>query len=90
MYRSEAVVFTSHDLTQEPNGEHSALMVGTRKDEECACLSMQKSRADVTRRAESITSCSGQHGRVIVTVKRKTYIIELLFGMIARAMTLRS
>ena len=87
MCHPEAAVFVSHNPTQEPNGEHSASKVGIRKAEQCACLSMQKSRADVTRRAESIFSGQEQHGRVIVTVERKAYIIELFFGMITRAMT---
>lgn len=88
MWHREAVVFKSHRLTQASNGEHSASKVDIRKAEQCACLSMQKSRADVTRRAESIFSGQEQHGRVIGTANRKACIIELVFGMIACAMTL--
>jgi len=59
-------------------------MAGMGKDEQWSCLSMQKSRADVTQGAESTSSCPGKHGRVIATAKQR----ERLFGMIARVMTL--
>ena len=80
----EPVVITSHHLPQESNGEHSAFKATMGKDEEWSCLSMQKSRADVTEGAESIFSCPEKHGRVIVTVKWKVHLL----GMITRAMTL--
>ena len=60
------------------------MKVDMRKDGQCACLSMQKSRGDVTWDAETISSCPEQNGKVIVTVKRKPLWNDCLSETVTR------